>query len=53
MMLRLYNLQRACFLKQQAQNIATRTQTLKSNFTEFKSFEILSLKIADSQSTNV
>ena len=50
--LRLHNLQRARLLKQQTQNITIRTQTLKSDFTEFKSFEVLSLKIADSQSTN-
>ena len=52
-MLRLHNLQRARLLKQQAQNITTRIQTLKNDFIEFKSFEMLSWKIADSQSANV
>ena len=43
-MLRLYNLQRARLLKQQAQNITTKAQTLKSNFTEFESFRSVKLK---------
>ena len=51
-MLRLHNLQRVRFLEQQAQNITTKAQTFKSDFIEFKSFEVLSLKIANSQSTN-
>ena len=51
-MLRLHNLQRARFLKQQAQNITTRIQTFKSNFIEFKSFEMLSSEIVDNQSAN-
>ena len=51
-MLRLYNLQRARLLKQQAQNITTRVQTFKSNFTESESLKMLSSKIVDSQSTN-
>ena len=51
-MLRLHNLQRVRLLKQQVQNITTKAQTLKSDFTESESFEVLSLKIADSQSTN-
>ena len=52
-MLRLHNLQRVRLLKQQAQNITTRVQTLKSDSTEFESFKILSSEIADSQLTNV
>ena len=52
-MLRLYNLQRARLLKQQAQNITTKVQTLKSDSTEFKLFKILSSEIADNQSANV
>ena len=52
-MLRLHNLQRARLLKQQAQNITTKTQTLKSDFIKSESFEMLSSEIADSQSTNV
>ena len=52
-MLRLYNLQRTRLLKQLTQNIATKTQALKSNFTEFESFEMLSSKIVESQSANV
>ena len=51
-MLRLHNLQRARLLKQQAQNITTKTQTLKSNFIKFKSFEVLSSEIVDNQSAN-
>ena len=51
-MLRLYNLQRARFLKQQIQNITTKAQTLKNNFIEFKSFKVLSLKVVDNQSAN-
>ena len=52
-MLRLHNLQRARLLKQQAQNITTKVQTFKNNFTEFESFEVLSSEIADNQLTNV
>ena len=52
-MLRLHKLQRARILKQQAQKITTKTQTFKNDFTEFKSFEVLSSKIADNQLTNV
>ena len=51
-MLCLHNLQRARILKQQAQNIAIRVQTLKSDFTEFKSFKVSSSKIVNNQSTN-
>ena len=51
-MLRLHNLQRVRLLKQQAQNIMTRTQTFKSDFTESESFEVLSSEIADSQSAS-
>ena len=52
-MLRLHNLQRVCLLKQQAQNIMTKTQTLKNNFTKSKSSKVLNSKIAESQSTNI
>ena len=52
MMLRFYNLQRARLLKQQFQKIAIRTQAFKSDFIEFKSFEMLSLKNVDAQSAN-
>ena len=52
-MLRLYNLQRARFLEQQFQKITIKTQTFKNNFIEFESFETLSLKNVDAQSTNV
>ena len=52
-MLRLHNLQRVRLLEQQAQNITTRTQTLKSDFIESESFEVLSSEIADSQSASV
>ena len=52
-MLRLYNLQRARLLEQQAQNITTKVQTLKSDFIEFESFKVSSSKIVDSQSVNV
>ena len=51
-MLCLHNLQRARILEQQVQNIATRTQTFKSNSTEFESFEVSSSEIADNQSAN-
>ena len=51
-MLRLHNLQRARLIKQQAQNITTKAQTFKSDFTESESFKVLSSKIADSQSAN-
>ena len=53
MMLRLHNLQRARFLKQKAQNIATRVQTFRNDFIEFESFEMFNSKNADAQSTNV
>ena len=52
-MLRLHNLQRARFLEQQAQNITTKAQMLKSNSIEFESFKVLSSKIAESQLINV
>ena len=52
MILRLYNLQRAYFLKQQAQNIATRVQALRNNSTEFELSEMLNLKNVDAQSTS-
>ena len=51
-MLRLHNLQRVRFLEQQTQNITTRTQTLKSDFIEFESFEVSSSEIVNNQSTN-
>ena len=51
-MLRLHNLQRARLLKQQVQNIMTRTQTLKSDFIKFESSEMSSSEIVDSQSAN-
>ena len=51
-MLRLHNLQRVRLLEQQTQNIITKAQTLKSDFIKFKSFEVLSSGIADSQSAN-
>ena len=50
--MRFHNLQRARFLKQQSQKIKIRIQTLKSDFLEFKSFEMLNLENADAQSTN-
>ena len=52
-MLRLYNLQRARFLKQQFQKMTIKTQTFKSDLIKFESFEMLSLRNADAQSTNV
>ena len=52
-MLRLHNLQRARFLKQQAQNITTKTQTFKSDSTTFKSSEVLSSEIVENQSMNI
>ena len=52
-MLRFHNLQRTRLLKQQFQKITIRTQTLKNDFIEFKSFETLNLKNADAQSTNI
>ena len=51
-MLRLHNLQRIRLLKQQTQNITTKAQTFKNDFTEFESFEMSSSEIADSQSAN-
>ena len=51
--MRLYNLQRARLLKQQTQNITTRTQVFRSDSIEFESFEIFNLKDADAQSANV
>ena len=53
MMLRFYNLQRACFLKQQFQKMTIRIQAFKNNSIEFESFEILSLENVDAQSANV
>ena len=50
--LRFQNLQRACLLKQQAQNIATRTQALRSDFTEPESSKMFSLKNAGAAPTN-
>ena len=52
-MLRFHNLQRARLLKQQSQKMTIRIQAFKSNFIEFKSLEILSLKNADAQSASV
>ena len=52
-MLRLQNLQRARFLKQQVQNIATKIQALRSDSIEFESSEMFNLKIVDAASTNV
>ena len=52
-MLRFHNLQRTRFLKQQSQKITIRIQALKSDFIEFESFKMLSLKNVDAQSTNV
>ena len=51
-MLRLQNLQRARLLKQQAQNIAAKTQALRSDSTESESSEMFNLKNADAASTN-
>ena len=51
-MLRLQNLQRARLLKQQTQNIATRAQALRNDFTESESSEMSILKNADAASTN-
>ena len=53
MMLRLYNLQRARFLKQQSQKMTIRIQAFKNNFIEFELFKMLSLKNVDAQSANV
>ena len=53
MMLRFYNLQRARLLKQQFQKMIIKIQTLKSNFIEFESFEMLNLKNVNAQSANV
>ena len=47
MMLRFQNLQRARFLKQQIQNIATKIQTFRNNFIEFELFKMFNLKDAD------
>ena len=52
-MLRLHNLQRTRFLKQQFQKIAIRAQALKNDSIEFESFETSSLKNVDAQSANV
>ena len=52
-MLRFHNLQRARFLEQQFQKMTIRTQTFKSDFIEFEFSEMLNLKNADAQSTNV
>ena len=52
-MLRLQNLQRARFLKQQAQNITTRTQALRNDSTESESLEMFNLKNVDAESANV
>ena len=52
-MLRLHNLQRARLLKQQFQKITIKIQAFKSDFIESESFETLSLRNADAQSTNV
>ena len=52
MMLRLQNLQRTRLLKQQAQNIATRAQALRSDFNKFESSEMFNLKDVDAESTN-
>ena len=53
MMLRFHNLQRTRLLKQQFQKITIRIQAFKSDFIEFESFETLSLRNADAQSTNI
>ena len=51
-MLRLHNLQRTHFLKQQSQKITIRIQALRNNFIEFESFETLNLENADAQSAS-
>ena len=51
-MLRLQNLQRARLLKQQAQNIATKIQALRSDSTESELSEMFNLKNAGAASTN-
>ena len=51
-MLRLQNLQRTRFLKQQVQNIAARAQAFRNDFIEFESSEMFNLKNADVASTN-
>ena len=48
--LRLQNLQRARLLKQQAQNIAAKTQALWNDFIESEPFEMFSLKNAGAAS---
>ena len=53
MILRFHNLQRARLLKQQFQKITIKVQALKNKFIEFESFETLSLRNANAQSTNV
>ena len=50
--MRLQNLQRARLLKQQAQNIATKTQAFRNDFIESESFEMFNLKNTDAASTN-
>ena len=50
--LRLQNLQRARLLKQQAQNIATRAQALRSDLIESEPSEMSSLKDADAVPAN-
>ena len=52
-MLRLHNLQRTHFLKQQFQKMTIKIQTFKSDFIEFESFKTSNLRNADAQSTNV
>ena len=51
-MLRFQNLQRARLLKQQAQNIATKIQAFRNNFTESEPLEMFNLKNVDAKPTN-
>ena len=50
--LRFQNLQRARFLKQQAQNIAARIQALRSDFIESESLKMFNLRDADAALTS-
>ena len=51
-MLRLYNLQRARFLKQEVQNITIKIHALRNDFTKSEMSEMFDLKDAETQSTN-
>ena len=51
-MLHFHNLQRACLLKQQVQDIIIKVQAFRNNFIEFELFEIFNLKDVDTQSAN-